>query len=163
MKTAINSLWKRLTVLVLGVLGFSSCEEILDIGGGLDMYGQPTAEFKAIGTVKDEAGNGIEGIRVAVTQHWHMENTENVIYDQNDWNQYDTLYTDEKGAYLLETRDNTSGPDDVSIVFEDIDGEENGGEFQAETVTPEVKQTQEASGWNRGTFEVQADAVLKKK
>ena len=145
---------------MLGLLGFSSCDRL---GLFVCMYGEPHADFKALGTVSDESGKPIEGIRVAIRQHRHHANTPDVIYDQNDWYENDTLYTDDKGAYLL-TRSIFECPDDVKIVFEDIDGEENGGEYTSAEATPEVTRTKKGDkSWYGGAFEVQADVKLRKK
>lgn len=155
---------------LLGLLGFSSCG-FLDIGGGKDMYGpplvmygQPHADFHASGKVTDPSGKGIEGIRVAIRQHRHYDNRPGVIYDQNDWYDDDTLYTDDAGKYELKTSIiSFDGPHDVTVVFEDIDGEEHGGRFESQTVKPEIKQSKKGdNSWYGGTFEVKADAKLKK-
>lgn len=160
MKHRITRIWKQLAAAILGLLGFSSCERI---GWGLCMYGEPHADFKAQGTVTDERGKPIEGIRVAVRQHRHYQNSAGVIYDQNDWYDNDTLYTDDKGAYQL-IRTVFDAPTDVTIVFEDIDGAENGGEYASAEATPEVTRTKKGdNSWYGGAFEVQADAKLKKK
>ena len=157
MKNGITHIWRQLAAVMLGMLGFSSCERI---GWGVCMYGEPHADFKALGTVSDENGKPIEGIRVAIQQHRHYENTSGVIYDQNDWYENDTLYTDDKGAYQL-IRSVFESPNDVKIVFEDIDGEENGGEYMSSEATPEVKRTKKGdNSWYGGAFEVQADVKL---
>ena len=83
MKNGIINIWKQLAAVILGLLGFSSCD--IEIGGGMVMYGSPHSDFKAQGTVSDENGKPIEGIRVAIRQHRHYENSADVIYDQNDW------------------------------------------------------------------------------
>ena len=159
MKNGIINIWKQLAAVILGLLGFSSCDKI---GWGAKMYGEPYAVFKALGTVSDENGKPIEGIRVAIRQHRHYENSSDVIYDQNDWYENDTLYTDRQGAYQL-TRSVFERPDDVEIVFEDIDGEENGGEFTSAEATPEITRTEKGDNqWFRGAFEVRADVKLKK-
>ena len=88
------------------------------------MYGEPHADFKAIGTVKDNTGKPIEGIQVAVKQHRHYENTPNVIYDQNDWFESDTVFTDSSGSYEL-TKSVFDAPHHVTVVFEDIDSTVN--------------------------------------
>jgi putative lipoprotein (rSAM/lipoprotein system) len=155
MKDRINDIWKRLAVAILGLLGFASCQPLL-------MYGSPYAEFKALGTVKDETGKPIEGIRVAVRQHQHYNNTAGVKYDHNDIYIDDTLYTDAKGAYLL-NRSVFRGPDDVTIVFEDIDGEAHGGEYSPAEAQPKVTMTEKGSGsWFQGAYEAKADVTLKK-
>jgi len=159
MKNGINHIWRQLAAVILGLLGFSSCGKI---GWGVSvMYGQPHADFKAQGTVTNENGKPIEGIRVAIRQHRHYGNTPGVIYDQNDFYENDTLFTDDKGAFLL-LRSVFEGPDDVKIVFEDIDGKENGGEYTSAEVSPEVTRTKKGdNSWYGGAFEVQADVRLK--
>ncbi len=144
---------------ILSLFGFSSC--IL----APTMYGSPYVEFAASGKVTDKQGEPIEGIRVAVREHRYYPNSENVIYDHNHWYDDDTLYTDAQGRYQL-TRDlvSFSGPDDVTIVFEDIDGPGNGGEFAPATVIPEITQTKKGDKkWYGGKFEVSADVSLEKK
>ena len=127
------------------------------------MYGEPHADFQARGTVSDDNGKPIKGIRVAIRQHRHYENSSSVIYDQNDWYDNDTLYTDDQGAYQL-IRSGFERPHEVKIVFEDIDGEENGGEYLSAEVTPEIAQTKKGDkSWYGGAFEVSADVKLKKK
>ena len=160
MKTKVKSIFRLLASAVLGLLGFASCDWL---GIGATMYGEPHADFKAIGTVKDNTGKPIEGIQVAVKQHRHYENTPNVIYDQNDWFESDTVFTDSNGSYEL-TRSVFDAPNDVTVVFEDIDGDANGGEFEKAEATPEVKRTKKGDkSWYGGAFETRADVVLKKK
>lgn len=150
-----KSVYKSLMAVVLGILGFASCEKALDViddGGGLVMYGQPHADFKAVGSVKDKSGKPIEGIRVAIRQtipHSHEHK--------------DTVYTDSKGEYVLTTQGFT-GPSSVKIVFEDIDGAANGGEFEKTEATPAVKQTKKGdNSWYNGAFEAKADVKMNKK
>ena len=160
MKQKARHLINLLLGTLLGWLGFSSCEYI---GGGLTMYGEPHADFKAAGKVTDKDGKAIEGIRVAIQRHRHYENTPGVIYDQNDWYENDTLYTNENGLYELR-RSIFSKPDDVTLVFEDIDGEEHGGSFVSQTASPEIKQTKKGDkSWYTGAFAVEADVTLEKK
>ena len=156
----LNRIWKFLASTALGLLGFSSCEWL---GIGVCMYGEPHADFKAIGTVTDNAGKPVEGIRVAVQQHRHYENSDSVIYDQNDWYDNDTIFTDSNGKYEL-VRSVFSAPNRVTVVFEDIDGEENGGEFEKAEANPKVTQTKKGDkNWYSGAFQAEADARLKKK
>ena len=160
MDMKLNRIWKFLASTALGLLGFSSCEWL---GIGVCMYGEPHADFKAIGTVTDNAGKPVEGIRVAVQQHRHYENSDSVIYDQNDWYDNDTIFTDSNGKYEL-MRSVFSSPNRVTVVFEDIDGEENGGEFEKAEANPKVTQTKKGDkNWYSGAFQAEADARLKKK
>ena len=163
MAKRIDRIWKQLAAVVLGLLGFASCGKEAGIEYGLAMYGQPHAYFKAIGSVKDASGKPIEGIRVAITRHNYHPNTPGVIYDQNHWYYYDTLFTDSKGAFQL-SESIFEGPDDVTVVFEDLDGEEHGGDFKSVTTTPSVKQTDKGDGlWYGGAFEVESNVEMKKK
>ena len=160
MANRINSFWKQLAAAVLGLLGFASCDEIIYEPV---MYGQPYADFKALGSVKDEDGKPVEGIRVAITLHNYYPNTNYVIYDQNHWYVYDTLYTDSKGAFQL-TKEVFDGPDDVTIVYEDIDGEAHGGVFEPVEDTPAVTRMKQQDGaWYGGAFEVESNVTIKKK
>ena len=160
MNGKVQSIFRSLAATALGLLGFSSCEWL---GIGVCMYGEPHADFKAIGTVKDNAGKPVEGIQVAIKQHRHYANNENVIYDQNDWYDNDTVYTDSNGKYEM-VRSVFEAPHDVTVVFEDIDGDANGGEFEKAEATPEVKRTKKGDkSWYGGAFQVEADVVLKKK
>ncbi len=159
MRQKARSFLHLLLGALLGLLGFSSCFHIID---GPVEYGQPHIDFKASGKVTDASGKGIEGIRVAVRQHLHFANSSSVIYDQNDRDFNDTLYTDSSGQYLLD-RSAFSRPDDVTVVFEDIDGEEHGGQFAPKTVTPEIRQTKNGDKhWYGGTYTVEADVTLDK-
>ena len=52
------------------------------------------------------------------------------------------------------------------IIFEDVDGEANGGLFQSDTIRVQTlpkTQTEKGNGWYNGKYEVQADIKLKKK
>ena len=145
---------RSFVLAILGLLGFASCDGVIDIGGIKCMYGQPHADFKALGSVKDEAGKPVEGIRVSIAQ-------KGLYTAERDAN--DTVYTDAKGAFLV-SKSVFSGPESVSIVFEDVDGVENGGEFRTTEANPDVVQTKKGDkAWYGGAFEVKADVKMKKK
>ena len=155
-----KNILRYLATAMLGLLGFSSCSWL---GIGVCMYGEPHADFKALGTVKDDKGKPIEGIRVAVQQHRHYANTENVIYDYNDMYYNDTVYTDSNGKYEL-VRSVFEAPQEVTVVFEDIDGEEHGGEFGKTVEKPAVVQTKKGDkSWYGGAYQVEADTYMVKK
>lgn len=161
MKESLKKGWKYLLGSVLALLGFGGCdkiEDILDIGGGLCMYGQPTAHFKMVGDVKDEAGKAVRGIRVVVAP-----NPE----DQEGW-ENDTLYTDAAGHFGKDLIKH-DWPDDlkrVTVTFEDVDGPENGSYEMKELKRDDlqIQQTKKGDGdWFEGDYTVTANAVLKKK
>ena len=151
----MKGVFKSLTAAVLGILGFASCEKALDFneeGGFYTMYGQPYADFKAVGTVKDKSGKPVEGVRVAVRL------TIPSFSERND-----TVYTDSKGEYVFAAQ-TFSGPSSVRLVFEDIDGAANGGEFEKAEATPDIKQTKKgADSWYKGAFEAKANVKMNKK
>lgn len=160
MDMKVKSVFKFLATTVLGLLGFSSCSWL---GIGLCMYGEPHADFKVLGTVRNEDGKPIEGIRVAIRGHRHYENSSSVIYDQNDWYEDDTVFTDFNGAYLME-KSVFSPPDDVTVVFEDVDGERHGGEYAKTVEKPHVVQTKKGDkSWYEGAFQAEADTYMVKK
>ena len=141
-----KSLLSRLCAAVLALLGFASCQEI--IGNFRDEYGSPTMDYKIIGTVSDEEGNAISNIRVTTSDR-------------------DTLFSNEKGKY--ETRIFERRYFFPSLVFEDIDGDANGGTFLSDSVSKQEvwesprKQLQKGDGnWYKGTYEYTVDVTLKK-
>ena len=150
--------WKYVMSGLLAILGFGSCDKNGTIfgGGGLDMYGQPHANYKFLGDVKDSDGKGIEGIRV-------------VFFPEEERPSYvnDTLYTDETG-HFERNQLKYSWPDEAakaSVKFEDVDGEAN-GRFETKTIKRDeltVKQTKKSNdAWYKGDFTIEAKAVLKK-
>jgi len=159
MKVKFTNWYNALAATLLSLLGFSSCSE-LGGGGGEELYGTPTSTFQVKGNVTDEAGNPIKGIKAKVE----------VKYGGGA---KDTpAYTDSKGNYVLEKRDMIGTPsekeeDRVKVIFEDVDGEDNGGTFANDTIKGKdltIKQTSKGDGdWNIGTFEITANAKLKKK
>lgn len=155
MKNKMNHIWRQLAAAIMGLLGFASCgKSLVDDRDDSAMYGPPPyADYKVMGTVSDEDGKPIKGIRVSVRLKY------------SPWSKdvEETLFSDDKGAYQLTRTVDDLPP--VTLSFEDVDGEENGGEFVSTAVTPEVNRTKEGDGKGsyQGAFEVQADVQLKKK
>ena len=151
--------WKYAMSGLLALLGFGSCDKGLIPGGGggmLCMYGQPTANYKFLGDVKDEDGKAIPGIRV-------------VFFPEEEKPSYvnDTLYSDQSGHFEID-RLKYSWPDnaaDSHVKFEDVDGADNGS-FQTKVLKGSdlsVKQTKESKDtWYKGDFTIEAQVVLKK-
>lgn len=144
---------------LLAILGFGSCDKegpIFGGGGGLCMYGQPHANYKFLGDVKDETGEAIPGIRV-------------VFFPEEDKPSYvnDTLYTDQAGHFEKDQL-KYSWPDEArtaKVKFEDVDGDAN-GRFETKIVKRDgltVKQTKKTDdAWYKGDFTIETKAVLKK-
>ena len=148
--------WQYCLTALLSLLGFSSCDPDDIFGGwGIAAYGQPHANYKVVGDVKDPAGKPIQGIRV-------------VVDPGQDYYPYfqDTLYSDAKGQFQKDLR--FSWPDefkDGSVKFEDVDGAENGS-FKTKVLKRsdlEVKQTAKGKGaWYEGDFTITAKTKLEK-
>ena len=142
MKT--KNIFKTIGAAILSLLGFNSCELIGSIVAPVCEYGCPHAEFKIIGTVKDEAGNPIPGIQVK---------------SENIWS--DDIKTAEDGSYSIASEGFPS--ETIQLIFEDVDGEENGGKFKTLEAEAKLKQTQTGDGnWDDGTYEGSLDVTLEK-
>jgi putative lipoprotein (rSAM/lipoprotein system) len=73
------------------------------------------------------------------------------------------VLTDENGCFEL---DEFHSVFNDKLIVEDIDGEDNGGEFQSDTIKVwdlPKKQIEKGSGWYEGKYEVTANIKLKKK
>ena len=146
--------WKYCLAALLGVLGFSSCDPDDPIGGwGRAEYGQPHANYKVLGEVKDPAGKPIQGIRVVVDP-----GSAHPDYYK------DTLYTDVKGHFEKDLPDFMW--DETSIVkFEDVDGADNGSFKTKELKASDLSVKQDKKGDNRwydGDFTITANTQLEK-
>ncbi len=159
MKGKINNLFNAATAGLLSLLGFSSCSNTS--GDSPCLYGSPTSDYHFKGTVTDEQGTPINGIKV-VTQEKYGDVTLRL----------DSTYTDSNGTYQTADKTTVNAQGDVTdrklfVGFEDVDGTENGGEFEtAQSVGSDisVKQISKGdNGWYKGKFEFTADKKLKKK
>ena len=158
MKQKINNWTKLLYGFLMTILGFSGCN-IIEFGRV--EYGQPHAEFKIAGEVKSQDGTPLKGIRVTIDPQ----------PSNPDYSRYssDTLFTDADGKYSKD-RLKYGWPDEMKeaeISFEDIDGPENGGEFETMKLTSgefSVKQIKKGEGnWYAGVYSVTANATLSPK
>lgn len=136
---------KRLIYILLGLLGFTSCEHFI----GAVEYGTPNVSFSLKARVVDEAGTPIQGIEVRTEDGGHFE--------------YNTGFSDYLG-YIDANGTFWPGTEHGKVQFIDIDGEANGGEF--ETLTVDVNnatQTEEGSGgWYEGAYAADLGTVTMK-
>ena len=141
---------KRLIYLLLSILGFAAvgCE------GQVCMYGVPTATYEVKARVVDPEGNPIKGIEVVVSESEDFEN---------------------KSARLIETTTNDDGTlventthgwprRKLYVRFTDVDGEENGGEFEEHIkdvyACHETNKIEEGDGnWYSGRYEVKVGEI----
>ena len=151
MRTERKSLLFRLFSGILALLGFASC---IDPFVERCEYGCPTTGFQAKGTVTDEAGTPVSGIRVILTSEYKDEFST------------DTVFTDTQGNFKTKRLESVS-TEPFFLVYDDVDGEANGGEFLSDTtslrqLTP--IQTEKGDGrWYEGEYVYTDKKALKKK
>ena len=111
------------------------------------MYGTPHVEFSLSARVIDEAGNPIQGIEVRTKS--------GQPFDHN------TGIADYLGN--IEAVSGSMWPDEqYEVVFLDVDGEYNGGEFESLEldISGKVKQTKKGEGdWYQGTYKAELGDV----
>lgn len=138
--------------LIMTALGFAGCSDDEDTIVA-DEYGTPTADYKYMGTVSDQNGKPIEGIKVTLVGHNALTSSKKVA----------EFTTNKEGKFESEVYSETQATVTV-IEFADIDGEENGGEFVGTTITTSQMQTTKVKdgdgGWYRGTFNREAKIKL---
>lgn len=134
---------KRLIYFLLGLLGVTTTSCMVE-------YGAPHVDFHLTARVVDEQGTPIQGIRARGNYGYFGANTG---------------FSDYLGNIDAQGGDMSSCP--YTIIFEDIDGELNGGEFEPQEVSlaGRVVQTENGSGaWYGGAFEAElGDVVMKRK
>lgn len=105
------------------------------------MYGTPMVEFSVKGRVVDADSNPIPNIEVT----WG--------------NMYGKTVTAEDGTFEYRNEEIGFEMNDVTLTFTDVDGEENGGDFETEEVQVSLTQTDPGDGnWDCGEYS--ADDVV---
>ncbi len=118
-----------------------------------DEYGSPHADFEIKGRVMDEAGEPVEDIKV-------------VIQD-DEWGDPEhplaVGITDADGRYDIDG--GWFGDDNLTVAVEDIDGDDNGGEFAAQEKKIKIDKGDYVGGkgWFRGKVTKTADFELELK
>jgi putative lipoprotein (rSAM/lipoprotein system) len=140
---------KRLIYFLLTLLGFGAWSCNSDWGDVVAEYGCPNMTFSLKARVVDEAGKPIEGIEV--------QTKNNAFYMDN--------YSDAEGNIDLQV---SMWPDtNIDLIFTDVDGKENGGEFETLelNIADKVEQVAEGSGsWYEGGYKADlGDVTLKLK
>ena len=99
------------------------------------MYGTPVVEFSVKGRVVDADSNPIPNIEVT----WG--------------NMYGKAVTAEDGSFEYTNEDIGTDITDVVLTFTDVDGEENGGDFETEDVQVTLTQTDSGDDeWDFGEY-----------
>lgn len=154
MKNKLSQLTQWLLTAVIALLGFSACDDKTDPLDYPLMYGTPTADYKAEGVVTDESGNPIEGIKVMVELQSYL----------NGSSETKAVYSGDDGQFITPTYNNQRI---LSLTATDIDGEENGGEFEERVINlqemiPLLDKT-DADGWYIGVYNYVVNFKLTKK
>ena len=149
MKKSFFRFFDKIVVLLLGGLGMFSACNLLTPGYTPVEYGMPHAAFVLQGTVTDNAtSQPIQNIRVV--RPFGYENKYS-----------DTTYTDKNGKYVYLFGDFPELK--YQLKFEDIDGEDNGGQFQTKEIEGQFTQAdlvEKGEGWYTGKFAKTEDVAL---
>ena len=159
MKVRFNRWYNTVLTALLSMLGFGcSTDEPEEYGTILTEYGTPYADYIIKGSVTNEAGEPVRGIKTSLKSVFDNENEHYVLG-------LDSVQTDEAGSYQLKyvgMKDRS-----LKVIVEDIDGEANGGEFLSDTLDIDYnKAIQTKKGddhWYTGVYEISQDIKLKKK
>ena len=128
---------KRFIYFLLALIGFGAGACDNDWGDPVPEYGCPHMNFSFKARVIDEAGKPIEGIEVQTRNgDFYMDN-----------------FSDAEGNIDLTTGmwPNTN----IDVIFTDVDGEENGGEFETLelNISDKVEKVKEGDGrWYNGDY-----------
>lgn len=162
MKVRFNRWYNAVLTTLMSIIGYG-CSSDDPWGGGLCEYGTPYADYQFMGTVTDESGSPVKGIKVAAKNVYRSQ--DGVVVDIYG---VDSTQTDGSGKYAFETKRFISDPD-LKLIVEDIDGEANGGAFKSDTIdidfnkAKKVKEPGKDEHWSNGTFAINQNIKLKKK
>ena len=114
-------------------------------------YGTPNAHYIIKGTVAaEDSGEPVPGIKITARMGYPSDGR--TIYDEKEFT------SDADGKAETSFQAFPGGEDRMEIVFEDIDGDNNGGSFQTDTLRTDaitVEQTQKGNGnWYDGEFTI---------
>ena len=150
MKVRFNRWYNAVLTALLTVLGYGCSSKTHE--EPVSEYGCPYADYVVNGSVKDEAGNPIQGIQITAPNGSDLDSQLVQI-----------VQTDAQGNFSLNEFSSFRGEE---IIFDDIDGEANGGEFLGDVIRVDTlpkTQIEKGNGWYEGKFDVTADIKLKKK
>ena len=147
---------KRLIYFLMALLGFGSagCEPE---SYGVAEYGVPMVNYQVKTRVVDSEGNPIKDIEVT------LSGSEDFSYS---WAYVLETTTQEDGTLANSRTHDMMGVSKLYIRLTDVDGEENGGEFESVKMSVddlESKRIKKGDGWYSGEYELKAKVQLKKK
>ena len=157
MRVRFNRWYNAVLTTLLSILGYGcSSDEPMDMYGSPVEYGAPHADYIVIGTVTNESGTPVQGIKTSLKEVSENAKTSYGI---------DSIQTNATGDFQLKY----TGMErkSIKLIVEDIDGEANGGEFLSDTLDIDydkaVKVKEGEGRWYQGKFEVSQDVKLRKK
>ena len=161
MKVRFNRWYNAVLTALLSIVGYGCSSS--DDPEYICMYGTPHADYQFSGTVTDESGSPVKGIKVSAKNVYRR-------YDSTLIETYgvDSTLTDSKGKYAVEG-EAFLGEHILKLIVEDLDGEANGGNFMNDTIdidfdnAKKVKEPDKDDYWSDGTFAITQDIKLKKK
>ena len=161
MKVRFNRWYNAVLTALLSIIGYGCSSS--DDPEYICMYGTPHADYQFMGTVTDESGSAVSGIKVSAKNVYRR-------YDSTLIETYgvDSTLTDSKGKYAVEG-EAFLGEHILKLIVEDLDGEANGGNFMNDTIdidfdnAKKVKEPDKDDYWSDGTFAITQDIKLKKK
>ena len=161
MKVRFNRWYNTVLTALLSIIGYGCSSS--DDPEYICMYGTPHADYQFMGTVTDESGSPVSGIKVSAKNVYRR-------YDSTLIETYgvDSTLTDSKGKYAVEG-EAFLGEHILKLIVEDLDGEANGGNFMNDTIdidfnnAKKVKEPDKDDYWSDGTFAITQDIKLKKK
>lgn len=162
MRVRFNHWYNALMASLLAMLGFDSCSNVTDAP---DEYGAPYATYQIRGTVTDEEGNPIPGIKGRLGVVITNPDVSSTLYVAHG----DSAVTDSEGHLIIDNiseRTHYLVPGRTVVELKDEDGEANGGDFSADTLNfDDMKKTQleKGDGWYQGKFEYSFTQKLNKK
>lgn len=143
---------KRFIYWLLTVLGFGSlvgCERDIPV-----MYGVPSADYEMKGKVLDADGDPIKGIKIEVQTYIATPEARTIA----------RKFSLDDGTYDINV--STFPVNKLRIIAQDVDGAENGGEFEEKTIEldfSKVEATGDKGAWYSGKFSLEQDIVLEDK
>lgn len=153
----IKKLKRLIKLTILSWFGFASCGEnavLEEAHVPYTAYGSPYGLFRVDIKVTDEANKPIKGIKV----------TPVIIHDPRydiRRSVLDPISSDYSGK-ANKVYNYSWVSNNVRILFEDIDGDQNGGSFAKDSILVKTVQTKEPNGWFAGDYSVSAVKRLKK-
>ena len=158
MKVRINRWYNTILTALLSLLGYGCSSENSEEMYGVQMYGVPSAEYQISGTVTNEGGNVVQGIKTSVKQISTYDGKSQAFA-------IDSVMTNTNGHYDVSVHVFPMNKE-IKLLVEDVDGDANGA-YQNDTIDIDYNNAQKIKEgervWNNGTFAIKQDIKLKKK